>query len=54
MLKTCPECYGDGELEVEYGITDWVNGHDVGCYTVTCPECYGDGTVECDDDEEEY
>lgn len=52
-MMICPECDGDGKIEVDTYITDWNNGHDVMTKWWTCETCFGDGIVEDDEYDED-
>ena len=50
--KKCPECDGDGEVEIEVFIPQNFD-RDVGYIDhkkVECPECYGTGEMEVEDE----
>ena len=50
--KKCPECDGDGEVEIEVFIPQNFD-RDVGYIDhkkVECPECYGSGEMEVEDE----
>ena len=50
--KRCPDCDGDGEVEIEVFIPQNFD-RDVGYIDhqkVECPECYGSGEMEVEDE----
>ena len=50
-MKVCPECGGDGELEYERPVVDWMNGGYLEGYMDVCYNCSGDGFVEDEDED---
>ena len=50
-MKVCPECGGDGELESERPVVDWMNGGYLEGYMDICHNCSGDGFVEDEDED---
>jgi len=51
-MKECPECFGEGEVEVDYAVRDYVNGGYIRTEIEICRACDGSGELECDDEEE--
>ena len=51
-MKECPECFGDGEVEVDYAVKDYVNGGYIRTEIEDCPQCDGSGEVEDWDEED--
>lgn len=52
-MMSCPDCGGEGIIEVDTPITDWVNGHDIWTEWATCEMCSGEGIVEDEDYDED-
>lgn len=48
--KQCPECGGDGRVEYERAVVDYVNGGYLEGYMDICETCDGAGEVELDYD----
>ena len=53
-MKECPECFGEGEVEGDYAVRDYVNGGYIRTEIEICRACDGSGELECDDEEEDY
>jgi DnaJ-class molecular chaperone len=52
-LKTCPECSGNGQLEYEVPVVDYVNGGYLDTEWGDCENCGGTGEVEDWEDDDE-
>lgn len=48
VYKSCPECGGEGMVEYERPVIDYVNGGYLEGYIDTCDTCQGDGEIELD------
>ena len=48
LVKDCPECQGEGEIETEVAIADYQCGGYLRGVTIECYVCGGSGEVEDD------
>jgi DnaJ-class molecular chaperone len=52
-MKTCPECNGEGEVEYEIPVVDYVNGGYLTTKWDDCQNCGGTGEIDDWDDEDD-